>query len=253
MIEILLPAAILYLLGKTSKASTPLTKYYPKEQPSFKAKLKPILKQLEKDLKAPGLYDFFMGVARIESRWYPDAIRYESTGYNLVKPCIRDSNNKCLKKNGVILRKDFKSRYKENPWRKSPYLWNYTGGLFQLFPGTALYTADYSAKNYDPTTVFDPYYTIAYAIDLASRFNKNHGADQWVKIRYGWNSLRTLLYYDGTMTKEAERVGKKIHNAILENGADPSFLYDYRPNLFAYYRENYGFQKLLKHIQSMKE
>lgn len=244
MIEILIPAAILYLLGKTSKASTPLTKYYPKEQPSFKAKLKPILKQLEKDLKAPGLYDFFMGVARIESRWYPDAIRYESNGYNLVKPC--------KKENGKVVCK-FRKRWLENPWKNSPYLWNYTGGLFQMFPGTALYTADQSAKNYNPITVFDPYYSIAYAIDFASRLNKYYNADNWIKVRYGWNSLGTLIHYDGKMAKEAERVGNKIYKSIETNGGNTSILYDYQPNLLSYYRENYGFQKLLKHIQSMKE
>lgn len=238
MLKVIIPAVLFWVLtGKKAKGSP--SRYIPKEQPNFKSELKPILKQLEKDLKAPGLYSFFMGVARIESRWYPDAIRYESTGYNLVKPKADDGTRK------------FKKRYKENPWRSKPYLWNYTGGLFQMFPGTALYTADQSAKNNNPTTVFDPYYSIAYAIDFASRLNKYYDADEWVKVRYGWNSLGTLLYHDGKMAKEAERVGNKIHKAIVTNGDSPSILYKYQPNLFAYYRENYGFKKLLNHIRNL--
>lgn len=238
MIEYLVPVGFFYILfGKKSKSGLP-NKYIPKDQPNFTSKLKPILKNLEKDLKAPGLYDFFIGVKYIESKGFPSAIRYEKTGYKQLFLDWKDPK-----------KRRFKKRFENNKWRTKPYLWNYTGGLFQIFPGTALYAADQTPKNNDPRTVFNPYYNIAYSIDYASRLNKSHGADNWVKVRYGWNSLGTLKFYDGKMEKEAERVRNKIHNAIEKTGGDPDILYDYQPNLFSYYRQNYGFDKVLKLIK----
>jgi hypothetical protein len=242
MLEWIIPIAAYYLFfGNKKKSGVISGKYVPIKQPNFKEKLKPILKSLEKDLKSPGLYDFFMGVARIESRWFPSAIRYESTGYRLL---FSQPN-----KEGKRLMMD---KWKKNPWKYDKSLWLYTGGLFQIFPANALNTQDKVANNWDPRTVFDPYYQIAYCIDFASRLNLNHKADSWLKIRYGWNSLSVLYNYDNeNYIEKAERVEDKIYKAILNNNGDPDILYLHQPDLFSYYRKNYKFNKLLEHIKSM--
>ena len=53
-------------------------KFVPKKQPSFKNQLNEILIDLEEKLEIEDLRDFLMGVAWVESKYYPSAIRYET-------------------------------------------------------------------------------------------------------------------------------------------------------------------------------
>jgi len=144
-------------------------KFVPRKQPSFKNQLNEILIDLEEKLEIEDLRDFLMGVAWVESKFYPSAIRYETTGF------IGVQNNP--------------TRFKNNKWRNNPVYWNFTLGLFQMFPSTALSVSDGAAKNNNPLTLANPYYSIAYGIDFASRLNKSYGAKTWFDIRLGWHSL----------------------------------------------------------------
>ncbi len=200
-------------------------KFVPKKQPSFKSELNDILIDLEEKLEIEDLRDFLMGVAWVESKFYPSAIRYETTGFIGVQ------------KNPT--------RFKNNKWRKNPAYWNLTGGLFQFFGSTALSTADSAANNFSPLTIFNPYYSIAYAIDFASRLNKSYGAKTWFDIRLGWHSISLLKGKDPDIMLEVEnRIVKGINNS----GGNPEILYEYNPNNFSKYRSEYGFKKLLNYL-----
>lgn len=220
--------------GSKSKSVTGLDgsvidgKYKPKKQSEFKSNLDEILTDLESKLEIEDLRDFLMGVAWVESKYFPSAIAYVTI----------DSDRWV----------DIKKTYKTNPFIKNKYLWDYTGGLFQLFPSSALKTSDKKAIKNNPTTVFDPYYSIAYAIDFASRLEKI-GADSWFETRLGWASLSILNEKPPDKVLEIEnRIIKGINNS---NG-DVNILYKYVPGRFDKYRSQYGFKKTLDYIQSIK-
>lgn len=203
-------------------------KYKPKSQPEFKDDLDKILTELESKLEIEDLRDFLMGVAWVESKYFPSAIAYVTIG-----------NDRWI---------DVKKTYKTNPYIKDKYLWDYTGGLFQLFPSSALKTTDKKGIKNNPTTVFNPYYSIAYAIDFASRLEKI-GAETWFEIRLGWASLSVLNEKPPDKVLEIEnRIIKGINNS---NG-DVNILYKYVPGRFDKYRSQYGFKKTLDYIQSIK-
>jgi hypothetical protein len=196
-------------------------KYIPVKQNEFKSKLNKILQSLESKLKIDGLRDYFMTIGWIESRYYPSAIRYEpNKGYH-------------------------PNLFHNNKWKNYKYLWEYTGGLFQLFPYNALNTMDGTAKNLAPTTIFNPKYTIAYALDFAYRLQKKHGAETWLDIRFGWASLNTLY------NKPADTI-IAIENRLLksttENNINSDFLYEY-VDLSSY--EKYQFSGIIKLINSI--
>lgn len=200
-------------------------KFVPRKQPSFKNQLNEILIDLEEKLEIEDLRDFLMGVAWVESKYYPSAIKYETTGF------IGVQNNP--------------TRFKNNKWKNSSIYWDATMGLFQMFPSTALSVSDGTAKNNSPLTLFNPYYSIAYGIDFASRLNKSYGAKTWFDIRLGWHSLRLLNDKDPDIMLEVEnRIVKGINNS----GGNPEILYKYNPNNFAKYRSEYGFKKLLNYL-----
>ena len=200
-------------------------KFVPKAQPNFKNQLNEILLDLEKKLDIENLRDFLMGVAWVESKFFPSAIKYETTGYIGVK------NNP--------------TRFKNNKWKNNPAYWNLTGGIFQFFGSTALSVSDGTAKNNSPLTIFNPYYSIAYGIDFASRLNKSYGANTWFDIRLGWHSLGLLKSKDPDIMLEVEnRIVKGINNS----GGNPEILYKYNPNNFSKYRSEYGFKKLLNYL-----
>lgn len=212
-------ATIFLLLGKNSRASSSQTKYVPPKQNNFTPKMREILPKLEEKLNCPYLSDFLLTVSRVESRGYPSAIRYEpGMGYH-------------------------PNRFPQNPYRNYPYLWQYTGGLFQMFPYIALETYDNSAHKLDPRLVFNPYCSIAFAIDFAYRLHKKYNAERWIEIRFGWRSLKTLQ-------EKPIDIGQEIQNRMINAAEDlninPGFLYNY-PN-FSVYENNYQFAKLVKYI-----
>lgn len=160
-----------------------------------------------------------MTIGWIESRYYPSAINYETgKGYH---PHLFPNNN----------------------WKGNKYLWEYTGGLFQLFPYVALNTYDGSAKNVSPTSVFDPYYSIAYGIDLAYRLKKKYGAKTWFDVRLGWASIDILKKKPGQKVIEIE---DRLLNSAKENNINPEFLYETDLNFGSYK----GFKNTLKMIKS---
>jgi len=204
-------------------------KFVPKPQPNFKNQLDKILTNLEEELEILYLRDFFMGVAWVESKYFPSAIAYEN---------LDDSTWANIKK-----------IYKTNKYISQKKLWVWTGGLVQLFPSTALKTADGKGINNSPLTVFEPYYNIAYAIDYASRLNKSFDADTWFDIRLGWASLNTLKNKDPNKILAIEdRIVKGINNS----DGNLNILYEYLPDNFDKYRSQYGFKKTLDLIKSMK-
>lgn len=228
----LLAISSLLLLGKSNKGSANSGnikdgKYKPDPQPNFKNQLDDILTDLESKLEIEDLRDFLMGVSWVESKYFPSAIAY-----------VPIEGERWI---------DIKKLYKTNPYIKQKYLWDYTGGLFQLYPSSALKTTDKKAIKYNPTTVFNPKYAIAYAIDFASRLEKL-GANTWFEIRLGWASLKTLNEKppDKVLAIE-DRIVKGINNS---NG-DPEILYKHVPDRFEKYRSQYGFKKTLDLIQSI--
>jgi hypothetical protein len=229
----LLAISSLLLLGKSNKGTDDVNKnvvdgkYKPKKQPEFKSELDDILKKLESKLEIEDLRDFLMGVAWVESKYYPSAVAYVTI----------DSDRWV----------DIKKIYKNNKYINQKYLWDYTGGLFQLFPSSALKTTDTTAIKNNPTTVFDPHYAIAYAIDFASRLEKI-GADTWFDIRLGWASLKTLAEKPPDKVLEIEN---RIIKGIQNSGGDTEILYKYVSNRFDKYRSEYGFKKTLAYIKSL--
>lgn len=203
-------------------------KFVPKPQPNFKNQLDKILTNLEEELEILYLRDFFMGVGWVESRYFPSAITYESLDAKTWT--------------------NIKKLYKTNKYISQKNLWQFTAGLTQLFASTALKTADGKGINNSPLTLFDPHYSIAYSIDLASRLNKSFDANTWFDIRLGWKSLGTLKNKDPDVILGVEnRITKGINNS----DGDPNILYEYLPNNFDYYRSNYGFKKTLDLIKSL--
>jgi hypothetical protein len=214
--------------NKNKKSTTPLPlgevvggKYIPNKQPEFKSKLNSILKALESKLKIYGLRDYFITIGWIESRYYPSAIQYRpNQGYH---PHL----------------------FPENKWIKQRSLWEYTGGLFQMFPYVALDTWDGKAQNLAPTTVFNPYYQIAYALDFAYRLQKKYNAETWFDIRLGWAGLNILLKKPGQKLIEIENRLLKSTNV---NNINPDFLYD-SISLKPY--EKYQFSGILKLVKTL--
>src|SRR5574338_231409 len=222
----LLVLAGIGLLGTSSSPSISSTKipnkYIPESQPNFKEQLNSILYNLENKLQIYGLRDYFMTIAWIESRYYPSAINYEPG-----KGWAFDSSS-------------VPKLFPKNPWKNYKYLWEYTGGLFQLFPYNALNTWDKSANNLAPTTVFNPIYSICYAIDFAYRLQKKYDAQTWLDIRLGWHSLGALFNKPGDTVIAVEN---RLLKSTKENGINPDFLYEL-VDLSSY--EKYGFYKLIK-------
>lgn len=229
-LSLLFLAPLILLNKKSSKSiSSPRfpDKYIPPKQPSFRSKSDLILPEIEKELKLVGFADMFSGIFQIESKFIPSAIRYESSGYSLVKNRIKD--------------------FSKNQFVGFEYLWNSTNGLAQLFPAVALLTADKTAHNLDPRILFDPYYNIAFSIDLAYRLNKNYKATNWEKIRYGWKSLTTLKDPEG---ETAQAVKGRIIKGIKETGGSTSVL-TMQPNFHRYGKE-FQFQGILEYILYLK-
>lgn len=214
-------AGLLLLSGSASSSSgTSIpTKYIPPQQPDFYPKLKVILPYVENLLDCPYLANYFSCVGYVESRFVPSAIRYETgKGYH---PDL----------------------FPKNPYIGQKYLWEYTGGLFQMFPYVALNTGDNMGNTLDPRLVFHPLYSIAFAIDFAYRLNKYYDADRWLYVRFGWRSLSTLK---NKPLEEGEAVQNRMINAADELGINPQFLYQH-PN-FAVYEKYYKFKGLLNHL-----
>lgn len=223
----LLLAGSYLFLNKPAPAA--VGKYIPEPQPAMKSKLSSLLTKLEKETKIYGLKQFLMGVAHVESRFIPSAIRYEKF------------NPETIKK--------IKSKFKTNPYIGDFKYWTLTGGLYQLFPSTALSVdGDFAIKN-NPLTIFNPYYSTAYAIDFASRLNKYYEAYRWLDVRLGWSSLYNLINKPPEKTLAIE---ERIVNGIEKTGGNPEILYDYLPYNFNYYRKNIGFNNLLQYIMSIK-
>jgi hypothetical protein len=220
----------LLLLNSKTKSTTSSSdgKYKPKSQPEFKNQLDNILTTLEPKLEIQYLRDFLMGAAYVESRYFPSAITYEKLD--------NDTWN------------NIKKLYKTNKYISQKNLWEFTAGLVQLFPSTALKTADGKGINNSPLTVFDPHYNIAYAIDYASRLNKYHDAVRWFDIRLGWASLQTLKNKEPNKVLAVEG---RIVNGIEKSGGNPEILYEYLPNNFDKYRSQYGFKKTLDLIKTI--
>lgn len=161
-----------------------------------------------------------MTIAWIESRYYPSAIRYEpGKGYH-------------------------PNLFPNNKWKNYRYLWEYTGGLFQLFPYNALNTMDGKAKNLSPTTVFNPLYTIGYALDFAYRLQKKYGAETWLDIRFGWAGLDVLFDKPANQIIEIEN---RLLESTTENNINSDFLYEY-VDLSSY--KKYGFSGIMNLIKS---
>lgn len=225
---ILVPLLLLNSKTKSTSSSSDGT-YKPKPQPNFKNQLDNILTILEPKLEIQYLRDFFMGVAWVESQYFPSAINYEdleSDKWNYIKKI-----------------------YKSNKYISQKNLWVFTGGLVQLFPSTALKTADGKGMKNSPLTVFDPHYNLAYAIDYASRLNKSFDANTWFDIRLGWASLATLKNKEPNKVLAVEG---RIVNGIEKSNGNPEILYEYLPNNFDKYRSEYGFKKTLDLIKSLK-
>lgn len=215
-------SSLLFLGGGSKGGGSVSIKYTPKKQSSFKSELNVILKDLENKLENPYIRDFFMCVAEVESKFIPSAIRYENISGSW---------------------ENFQKKFAKNPFITSRSLWAYTGGLFQLFPSTALSTNDGKGDTLNPTLVFHPLYTIAFAVDLAYRLNKYHDADRWIEVRLGWASLATLK--SGTLEKQ-EAVQNRMINAADKLGINPQFLYQH-PD-FTKYKNNYQFAGLVKYL-----
>lgn len=225
---ILVPLLLLNSKTKSTSSSSD-GKYKPKPQPNFKNQLDNILTILEPKLEIQYLRDFFMGVAYVESRYFPSAITYET---------LDESTWKNIKK-----------LYKSNKYISQKNLWTFTAGLIQIFPSSALKTADGKGINNSPLTVFDPHYNLAYAIDYASRLNKSFDANTWFDIRLGWASLATLKNKEPNKVLAVEG---RIINGIEKSNGNPEILYEYLPNNFDKYRSEYGFKKTLDLIKSLK-
>lgn len=198
-------------------------KFKPTPQKNFKSELEYILENLENDLEITNLKNYFITIGWIESRFYPSAMNDEpGKGY-------------------------YPDLFPKNKWRGNKLLWEYTGGVFQIFPYNALNTLDNKAKNLPPSMVFDPYYTIAFSIDFAYRLHKKYNADTWFDIRLGWAALNILK------EKPPEKVlaiEGRLLKSTNENGIDEEFLWE--PVNFGKYSE-YGFKGTLELIQSYKK
>lgn len=198
-------------------------KFKPTPQKSFKSELSYILENLENDLEITNLKNYFMTIAWIESRYYPSAIAYETgSGY-------------------------YPDLFPNNKWRGNKVLWEFTGGLFQIFPYNALNTGDKKANNLSPTMVFDPYYTIAFSIDFAYRLHWKYNANNWFDIRLGWAGLNVLKQKPPQKVLDIEG---RLLKSTSENGINEEFLWD--PVDFGKYSQ-YGFKGTLGLIQSYKK
>ena len=223
----LLLAGSYLFLNKPAPAA--VGKYIPEPQPAMKSKLSSLLTKIEKQTQIYGLKQFLMGVAYVESKFIPSAIRYEKFSPETISK--------------------IKSKFKTNKYIHNFKYWTLTGGLYQLFPSTALSVDGDLAINNNPLTVFDPYYSTAYAIDFSSRLNKYYEAHRWLDVRLGWSSLYNLINKPPEKTLAIEG---RIVNGIEKTGGDPEILYDYLPYNFNHYRKNIGFNNLLQYIMSIK-
>lgn len=197
--------------------------FKPYPQKSFKSELSYILENLENDLEITNLKDYFLTIGWIESRYYPSAIAHlPGLGY-------------------------YPDLFPKNQWRGNKSLWEYTGGLFQIFPYNALSASDNKAKNLPPTMVFDPYYTIAFSIDFAYRLHYKYNADTWFDIRLGWAGLNVLKQKPPQKILDIEG---RLLKSTNENNINEEFLWE--PVDFGKYTQ-YGFKGTLELIQSYKK
>lgn len=204
-------------LKKPKSGTSSAGLYKPTPQGNFKDQLDPILLDLEETIQVPFLRDYLMTIGYIESRYYPSSITHES---------------------GMGWYPDY---FPKNKWRNQKNLWEYTGGLFQLFPYVALNTNDNKANNLNPVAVFDPYYTIAFATDLIYRLNRYYKAETWLDIRLGWRSLRALKEKN---PKEVNEVLGRLTKSTTVNEIDPNFLY--QPVSFGNYKQYKSTQQYIE-------
>lgn len=201
--------------------------YKPTPQGNFKSSLDPILWDLEETIQTPFIRDYLMTIGYIESRYYPSSITHEpGMGWEFKS-----------KDETYTVKKIFPN----NKWVGQKNLWEYTGGLFQLFPYVALNTNDDKAKRLSPVAVFDPYYTIAFATDLIYRLNRYYDAKTWLDIRLGWRSLRALKEKN---PKEVAAVKGRLLKSTEENGINPDFLYE--PVSFGNYKQYKATQEYIE-------
>lgn len=209
--------AALAALKKPKTATSSGGLYKPTPQGNFKSQLDPILWDLEETIQTPFIRDYLMTIGYIESRYYPSAITHEpGMGW-------------------------YPDRFPNNKWKNQKNLWEYTGGLFQLFPYVALNTNDDKAKRLSPVAVFDPYYTIAFATDLIYRLNRYYDAKTWLDIRLGWRSLRALKEKN---PKEVAAVKGRLLKSTEENEINPDFLYE--PVNFGNYKQYKATQEYIE-------
>lgn len=180
------------------------------------------LEDLEQMLGLKGLHDVFMGFAKVESNFVPSATRPEPNGYNLVENNI--------------------GKLYANPWIKDKSLWQKTMGLFQQFPGSALLTSDGYGINLNPEILYDWRYSVALAVDFAYRLHKKYEADNFLQIRLGWASLKTL---NSPNSSYAIEVMGRLLKGISDTGGDTKLIYSV-PDWKTY--EQMGFKNLLNYI-----
>ena len=224
--------AALAVLKKPTGSVNSSGLFKPTPQGNFKPRLEEILPEVEDFTGCSNLTNYLLTIGWIESRYYPSSITHESgMGWS-----FKDKEGKTY---------TVKKVFPNNKWTGQRNLWEYTGGLFQLFPYVALNTNDNKANNLNPTLVFDPYHTIAFATDLIYRLNRYYNAETWLDVRLGWRSLRALKEKN---PKEVEGVKGRLFKSTEENGIDPNFLYE--PVSFENYK---GYKTTQQFIETFRK
>ncbi|MCA9711005.1 MAG: hypothetical protein KDK70_34505 [Myxococcales bacterium] len=132
-----------------------------------------------------GLASFLLAKAKQASDGVPSAIDEGEHGAEFFRAHRRDSS--------------YQLYFRSNPWwpgeleaERGPRMedrWAFLGGWFGLPPIVALATADGAGRRHDPSYVFMPHFSVAYATDLATRLMTEAPEFTWAKVWSRWSRV----------------------------------------------------------------
>lgn len=161
-----------------------------------------------------GLASFLLAKAKQASDGVPTAIYEGRQGAEVFRCHSRDIT--------------YQRYFRANPWwpgeeehQRGPRMedrWSFLGGWFGLPPVLALSTSDGAGRRHDPSYVFMPLFSVAYATDLVARLMGGLDSPTWADV---WARWARVLPCVTTPSQSRGSFDDFLHR-VERQGADPA-------------------------------
>lgn len=196
-----------------------------------------LVQRAERVSQLNGLASFLLAKAKQASDGIPSTIYEGDEGAEVFRTHSKDSS--------------YQEYFRTNPWwpgeeehERGPRMedrWSFMGGWFGLPPIVALATSDGAGRRHDPSYVFMPHFSVAYAADVVVRLLGGLEAPCWADVWTRWDRMLPRVtapsQAHGTFDEFLERTQRwGADRSIIERKIDP--------------RRYPGFSRVARQLQS---